>query len=238
MAQSANSNSPTAVQGIAGGVAIPVSVDTTGTSATQVQGTAADGAAAVGNPVQVGGKDGSGNAQALSVNADGVLVTGKRQTGVDGRGNSYSSAITATGTDDPCGVYPFAFNGTTWDRQRNNINETVLASAARTATVQSADFTNYNGRGLHLVIAVSAVTATPSVVFTIQGKDAVSGLYYTVLTSAAITATGTTVLKVYPGITASANASASDILPRTWRVDATHANADSISYSVGASVIL
>ena len=71
----------------------------------------------------------------------------------------------------------------------------------------------------------------------IEGKDLISGKYYTVLASAAITGTGTTVLKVYPGITASANASASDILPRTWRVTATHANTDSITYSVGASVI-
>ena len=43
----------------------------TGTQAQEVQGTAADGAAAVGDPLQVGGKDGSGNIQAVLMDADG-----------------------------------------------------------------------------------------------------------------------------------------------------------------------
>lgn len=140
----------------------------------------------------------------------------------------------ANGTPVPMG----ASDGTDIQTLRGNLDVTVLSSAARTATLQSSDQTNYNGRGLHLVIDVTAASATPSVVFTIQGKDAVSGKYYTVLASSAITGTGTTVLKVYPGITAAANASASDLLPRVWRVDATHADTDSITYSVGASVIL
>lgn len=57
---------------------IPVTIQgdaLTGTSASQVQGTAADGAAAVGSPVQVGGKDGSGNAQALLTGTDGALAS-------------------------------------------------------------------------------------------------------------------------------------------------------------------
>jgi len=45
-----------------------------GASATEVQGTAADGSATVGNPVLVAGRDGSGNAQAIAVNTDGELV--------------------------------------------------------------------------------------------------------------------------------------------------------------------
>lgn len=115
---------------------------------------------------------------------------------------------------------------------------TVFASAARTETVNGSDNTNTSARGLHLVIDCTAVTATPSVVFTIQGKDAVSGKYYTILASAAITGTGTTVLRVFPGGTAAANLVANDLLPRTWRVIATHADTDSITYSVGASLVL
>ena len=115
---------------------------------------------------------------------------------------------------------------------------TVFASAARTATVNGSDNINEGGRGLHVVIDCTAAAATPSVVFTIQGKDEVSAKYYTLLASAAITGTGTTVLRVYPGLTAAANTVASDVLPRMWRVIATHADADSITYSVGASVIL
>lgn len=45
----------------------------TGASAAQVQGTAADGAAAAQNPVQVAGKDGSGNAQAILTDTGGAV---------------------------------------------------------------------------------------------------------------------------------------------------------------------
>lgn len=114
----------------------------------------------------------------------------------------------------------------------------VFASAARTASTNSADFENMNGRGLKLVIDVTAVGAAPSVVFTIQGKDPASGKYYDLLASAAITATGTTVLTIFPDATVTANVSANDVLPRYWRVTAAHANADSITYSVGACTIL
>jgi hypothetical protein len=109
----------------------------------------------------------------------------------------------------------------------------ILASAARTATATGADQADPNAEGLHLIINVTAVTATPSVVPTIQGKSPV-GTYYDVLVGAAITATGTTVLKIGPGIAAVANAAAADILPDTWRVVLTHADADSITYSVAA----
>lgn len=47
----------------------------TGASANQTQGTAADGAAAVGNPVQVAGKDGSGNVQAVATDTFGNVKT-------------------------------------------------------------------------------------------------------------------------------------------------------------------
>jgi hypothetical protein len=138
----------------------------------------------------------------------------------------------------PVTNFNYLFNGSTWDRKRNNTEETVLASAARTATTNSTDFTNYNAKGAHFIIDVTAITDTPSVVVTIQGKDSVSGEYYDILESVAITATGTTILKVYPGIGAVANGSASDILPRTYRVSITHADADSITYSVGANLVI
>lgn len=115
---------------------------------------------------------------------------------------------------------------------------TLLASAARTADPTIADQDNLAARGLVLIIDVTAVAATPSVVFTIKGKDPVSGKYYTLLASAAIVGTGTTVLRVYPGLTAVNNQVASDVLPRTWTVTAVHADSDSITYSLGAILIL
>jgi hypothetical protein len=118
-----------------------------------------------------------------------------------------------------------------------NCSGTIFASAARTATVNGDDILNDDARGVVVVIDCTAIAASPSVVFTIQGKDEVSGKYYTILASAAITGTGTTVLRVYPGLTASANVTVSDVLPHTWRVIATHGDADSITYTVGFSTV-
>ena len=73
---------------------------------------------------------------------------------------------------------------------------------------------------------------------TIEGYDEVSGQWVTLLTGAAITGTGTTTLTLYPGVTVSANVAVSDVLPRTWRVTMTAADADSLTYSVGANLIL
>lgn len=112
---------------------------------------------------------------------------------------------------------------------------TVLASAARTATVNSSDFEG-SANAANVVIDVTAASATPSITVKIQGKDVLSGAYYDILTSAAITGTGTTVLKVGPGTTAAANLAVSETLPNVWRVRVEHADADSITYSVGASV--
>jgi hypothetical protein len=247
--QSANYDSPLTVQGNSSGEAIPVTTPT-GASASAVQGAGAHDSAIVGNPVRVGARGISsaitavttGDSVDLVASTQGVIATTHDIAGADSASNTHGGLIDRNGTANrSIGVNNYALNNNTsgtWDRWRNNMDLTILASAARTATNQSSDITNYNGRGMHLVIDVTAASATPSVVFTIQGKDALSGKYYTILASSAITGTGTTVLKVHPGITAAANASVSDLLPRTWRIDATHADSDSITYSVGASVIV
>jgi hypothetical protein len=113
---------------------------------------------------------------------------------------------------------------------------TLLASAARTATVNSDDREDPTSQSAHVIVNVSAVTATPSIVVTIQGKDSVSGAYYDLLASPAITATGTTVLKIGQGLAATPNGSASDFLPEVWRVRVVHGDADSITYSVAANL--
>jgi hypothetical protein len=105
----------------------------------------------------------------------------------------------------------------------------VAESAARTATASWTLNTPCVG-GL-FVINVTAASATPSVVFTISGQDSF-GASWTILASAAITGVGTTVLRVHPEFTAAANTIAKDILPQGIKVTATHADADSITYSV------
>ena len=129
------------------------------------------------------------------------------------------------------------YNGTTAEAAAGNTDVTVLASAARTATTASSDLTNTNGTGLHLQIEVTAIVDTPSVVCTIQGKASVSSAYYTILATAAITGVSSNNYRVFPGSTVTANVSANDIIPRVWRVNCVHADADSITYSISASVV-
>ena len=108
----------------------------------------------------------------------------------------------------------------------------VFSSAARTATPTDVDVETQGASHLLCVIDCTAITATPSVVFTLRAHDPVSGKDVDLLASAAITATGTTTLRMGPGLTAAANVTANEPLPPTLTVNATHADADSITYSV------
>lgn len=133
------------------------------------------------------------------------------------------------------------FNGTNYDRERNNVEATVLASAARTATLNSADQVNYDARGVRIFLDISAVSGTsPTLDVKLQSKDALSGVYVDDPGSvfAQKTATGTDELTVYPGVTTSANRARSAPLPRTWRVVCTiGGTTPSFTFSVGASYI-
>lgn len=121
---------------------------------------------------------------------------------------------------------------------RGDTRFTVLASAARTATPDTQEFDLPPGvRGLVVVIDVTAISLTPSVTVTVSGVDRLSGKVYTILASAAITATGTTVLRIGPGLTAAANATANDLVPPVIRVTASHGDADSITYSVSGLLV-
>ncbi|GIH07417.1 hypothetical protein Rhe02_54840 [Rhizocola hellebori] len=111
----------------------------------------------------------------------------------------------------------------------------VYASAARTASPDTVELEVAGHIGMHLTIDATAATATPSVVFSILGVDRTSGKTYVILASAAVTGTGTTVLRVGPALTAAANLVANDILPPIIRISAVHGDADSLTYSVGAA---
>ncbi len=133
--------------------------------------------------------------------------------------------------------HAFNFNGANWDRVRGNTGQTVLASAERAATNSSVDQVNYNARGLHVVFDITAVPGVQTVSLRIEGKDPVSGKYYTMLTGAAEIGVATRVYRIFPGLTAVVNATVNDILPRTWRATVTHSGAGNFTYSVGASLV-
>lgn len=139
-----------------------------------------------------------------------------------------------------------AYNGVSgWDRWRNNAQGTLLASAARTATATSPDQTNYNAKGVQVILAVSLASGTGGLSISIQGKDPVSNLYYTIASaSTPITAIGQFGYEVYPGSTTAGIAGnsitlrVSGLIPKTWRIICSAGDGTSYTYSVGYSLNL
>ena len=111
-------------------------------------------------------------------------------------------------------------------------NRSFYPSAARTATPTAVSIEDDYVLGIQVVINVTAVGVTPSVVPTIDGYDPLSDTWYTLLTGAAITGTGATVLRVHPDLAAVTNLTAQDFLPKKYRLVMTHGNATTITYSV------
>jgi hypothetical protein len=160
------------------------------------------------------------------------------------RMTAYTSG-TATGTVMLFAL-PVAFNevnanifdsngGTLLGNQDNIALINQVASAP--GTYVSADQTNWSGRGAKVYVNITSI-GTSTVTVTIQGKDPVTGTYYTLLTSAALAANAFTVLEVYPGIAVTANVSANVVLPKTWRVQAVEAGGTVATFTVSASVEL
>lgn len=113
----------------------------------------------------------------------------------------------------------------------------ALAARTATPTVMSNN-RSAGSRGIVVVVDTTVVPgAAPSNVVKIQGFDPISGKYYDILTSAAIVGVGTIVLRVYPGLSPSANLTVSDVLPPMWRVIVTAGNGNSATYSVAGHLI-
>lgn len=117
-----------------------------------------------------------------------------------------------------------------------NFGLVVLASGARTTTQTQADQTNARHKGLQLIIDVTSA-GTGSITPKLQGKDA-NGIYYDILVGSPITSDGTNVLKLYLGLVPIPNAVVSDLLPSTWRCVITADNANSMTYSVAAEILV
>lgn len=215
-----------------------------------VQGNVADHGTAAGNPVDIAGTYlpaytplTTGQHARLRMDSQGrvqvVLCLADNSAGIQADVNNVD-AVAPNGAANKLQMLGqnYDFNGTNWDRHRANIDTAALVTATGATTTQTgADQTNYNGRGVQVVLDMTTV-GTGSVTITIQGKDAASGKYYTLLAGAAVTTISTNVYTVFPGIAAAANVSANTVLPRTWRVLVTANNANPTTYTVGASIIV
>lgn len=241
----------------------------TGALAAQVQGNVAHDSPDVGNPVKTGGIAKSAVSAVAATTGDRV-DTGydvySRQFVAIGAVNGTAGADSMTavflpfvaGTQDinssrPLTVAQSLFNGTSWDRLRGNVDASLLASAARTATTNTPDQTNHNGKGVALTINVT-VEGAATLSMRLQGKDSVSGNYYditadvVVYTAAADTPPITRTIFCYPGVlnadfigvgaTVNGSVGKAVSLPRVWRAVITPADATTTTYSVAGTTLL
>jgi hypothetical protein len=190
------------------------------------------------------------SAPIFQITGNGLYYIPKVARYLDVQMTSYTSG-TATGVGEAYTILPFppnpyvaianavasAQNGV-WSVGLTGGDIIVLASAARTTTQTQADQTNTAARGIRVVLDMTVVTASPSVTLEIDAKDTASGKYVSLLTGAAVTTISTNVYEIHPDLTAAANSIAKDILPHTWRIKVVANNANSGTYSVGASYLL
>lgn len=136
------------------------------------------------------------------------------------------------------------YNGSTYDRVRNNTQGTLLASAARTATTNSVAQTNYNARGIIVNLDVSVGSGTGGLTVQIKAISQNSPSNGDLLLHAnptAVTAAGRFTYVLYPGATMAGgqvqNAWAT-VLPRLFYVVVSHGDATSYTYSLTYSLIV
>lgn len=106
-------------------------------------------------------------------------------------------------------------------------------------TVNTDDITCPPGTaGVLVTVDITGVANTPSVVFTVQNKDRISGKYVDVLSSAAKTGAGTFTLSVHPALTAVANVASSALLSDIFRLKAVGGASAGATMTFSAAAVL
>jgi hypothetical protein len=125
-----------------------------------------------------------------------------------------------------------------------NEDVTLLASAARTASVNSAQQTTPSAKGVLFTLDVTSSTSAKTLSLKIQAKDPVSGNWVDIYDFGVIcTSGGSAVTKaalLYPDADDTDFAGAKALkgnLPRNWRAVVTPNDATSWTYSLGASLL-
>jgi hypothetical protein len=111
-------------------------------------------------------------------------------------------------------------------------------TGAVAGTYDSADIDGYNVSRVTCVLNIASKVGTPVAQFQIDGKDASSGLYYTLLQSATPLSTTATAnaIHVGAGLPATANVSAGLPIPKAWRVRVVITGTTSMTGTVGCSI--
>lgn len=158
-------------------------------------------------------------------------------TPADGRSATFISWVSSLLVPITHIVNNWLFNGTTWDRSRNNVELTLLASAARTANTNTGTQTNHNGRGTTLFLNVTVAPGGGETLFLeLQFRDPVSAAFATVFSTVLISTTGIYVFQLYPAASG-ATSSSPLALCRQWLVRVRHSSSGpSWTYSLGACI--
>lgn len=160
-----------------------------------------------------------------------AVPKGKRYCYVIG-GNDTSITIPGVGTLTATGYFTVpAGAGNLTLTLAGNVDAAVSA-LIYDATDMEAAVEVPSGAGMFR-FNVTAVSGGASVVVKIYGYDPLTGTTHLILESAAITATGLTVLRVAPGLTPDANLTVNDFLPSNIKVDVEHSvPGSSITYQM------
>lgn len=127
-------------------------------------------------------------------------------------------------------------NGATYDRAKNNLAATLLASAGYTGTQTVQPITNFQGCGCVVTVDVATLNSA-NLTLHIQGQDPSSATYYDILVGTAITGAGLFAYYVHPAVTTTAGVAQSAVLPRLWGIEVVPAAGGlTDTYSVGSSI--
>ena len=134
-----------------------------------------------------------------------------------------------------------------------NMSQTMFSSSLRGAdTYTSTVITNHTAKGgiFYLDITGEYAGSSTTLNITLQGLDVISGDWFDLdnhvvgtgayaFAEATAVTTGPTVLTIYPGLTANANAVCSGVLPHVFRASAVVAGTSTpkMTFSLGVDLI-
>lgn len=148
------------------------------------------------------------------------------QTMVGHVDNADGIAVTTTANRLLTNAQNYSYNGTSYDRARNNTTGVVIAAGA-TASNAGVSVTTYNAS--KALINTNIASGAGTVVVAINGVTA-SGYVYNILTSSAFTGVGNNQQRIFPGATAATGLVANDLVPRTLQIVTTVVG--TISYGI------
>lgn len=220
------------IEGVASGTAVTVDSELPA-AASLADNTATPTAPAVGAFNMV--YDGSNWDMLRGTSADGVLCNTELPAAgaaADGASNPTAPFVIAAMAD---------WNETTWDRRRNNVDRIFLSSAARTVSTGTGAFGTYNLRGIALTVTITA-GAGYNIQPSLQFFDPATGNYFTYWTGTALTGAGTTTYYFADGAVGTGGSFTQTLgfgLPgRNMNFIMIHNNANSVTYTVGATLLV